>query len=495
MEVSSASGLKNGEERALKGLLEAFGTVFSLNDIAIAFCKAGKNPNLAGQILYEMGGSSTSSTAYTSDSEARNEESTEPSEDNKSNDSWPRNEKFRGSKQKCRPASVGSVSSILGKEYVRSIPLANGSCPGTKPLKLDAKDLPVPELVEDAEFNPSNEDLLRKDMEKFLFKMFEYQLDRDVISEVFENCAYDIEKSMEKLLDMSMSPPDSIKKKNAPAESSKKIMDLHPSLEGSSQMHNLKPVTTAEGDVVSNANGGESPRQQRMANLQKEVLASLFADPERVEELPRRKVKLSTRSLALGKPVVGPIEDSYIEPKKTDRVNSRQDNMNDEDKEGSFEALRKAVREYRGTMKEYYKEAVDAFAKGDHIRANKFLEQGVFFRDKAREADDESNKKIFETRDSETQDEMLLDLHTFEARGARSLLKSHLSSLAGIPTWKFLKVILETDEEDTSKGARRRLVTKLLEKESISWTEGGPGSILIRLDKIIRSKLSFVKKY
>ncbi|XWS12659.1 hypothetical protein CRYUN_Cryun37aG0109200 [Craigia yunnanensis] len=190
--------------------------------------------------------------------------------------------------------------------------------------------------------------------------------------------------------------------------------------------------------------------------------------------------------------VEGPLIDFAAE-QKVERVRSQEDKKDDE--EDSFQALRRAVKEYRATMKEYYKAAVDAFAKGDQDQVTRLLEQGQFFCEKARQADEESNQKIFETRSMETEDKMLLELHNHGSREAIRLLKCHLSSLAGIPSFKYLKVIVETNEEDSSKGSRRRLLMKLLEKESISWSEGETfGVVLIRLDNINPKSLSFAKK-
>ncbi|TYI67475.1 hypothetical protein E1A91_D08G020100v1 [Gossypium mustelinum] len=76
-------------------------------------------------------------------------------------------------------------------------------------------------------------------------------------------------------------------------------------------------------------------------------------------------------------------------------------------------------------MKEYYKAVVDAFVKGDQDQANKILEQ-------AHQADEESNYRSFETRNTEIEEEMLLELHDHGIRDAIQLLKYHLSSLASI---------------------------------------------------------------
>ncbi|XWS19585.1 hypothetical protein CRYUN_Cryun31cG0028200 [Craigia yunnanensis] len=410
---------------------------------------------------------------------------TDASCSNSSQNSCQANGDLRAPKQKGRPVSGGTVSSMLGKGYMKSVPLANGSYPGTKPLKVDSKELPMSVLWgEGLKSSTLKEDHLHKDMEVFLFKMLGegFRLERDVIREVLDSCGYDMQKSMKKLLDQSAVSLD--KENKFLGDSSKKTNDMHPRGGGPSQETRNR---------VLNANGGA--RQQKDINdLQKEVLAALFDGPERFDELPRRRMKSAKRPIALGDLVEGPLIDFAAE-QKVYRVRLQEDKKDDEDEEDSFQALRRAVKEYRGTMKEYYEAAVDAFAKGDQDQANRLLEQGQFFREKACQADEESNKKIFETRNPETEDEMLLDLHDHGAKEAIRLLKCHLSSLSGIPSFKYLKVIVETDEEDSSKGTRRRLVMKLLEKESISWSEGETsGVVLIRLDNINPKSLSFAKK-
>ncbi|KAK8279132.1 hypothetical protein V6Z12_D09G091200 [Gossypium hirsutum] len=299
-------------------------------------------------------------------------------------------------------------------------------------------------------------------------------------------------KSMKKLLDWSAVSLDKEKKPSAMSldkekkplgESGEKTNDIH--------LRTSRP-SQENMNIVLNADVAE--RQQKDGNdLQKEVLAALFGAPERSEELPRRSKRPARRPIALGEIVERPLIDVTAEP-KVDRVRSQEDKKDDEDEEDSFQVLRRAVKEYRGTMKEYYKAAVDAFAKGDQDEANKLLEQGQFFQEKAHQADEESNQKIFETLNTETEDEMLLELHNHGTREAIQLLKCHLSSLAGIPSFKYLKVIINTDKEDSSKGTCRRLVMKLLQKESISWSEGETsGIILIQLDNINPKRLSFAK--
>ncbi|KAH1091131.1 hypothetical protein J1N35_018388 [Gossypium stocksii] len=532
MEVSSLNGLQNDEEEALNSLLDAFGSLFSLNDIASAYCEAGRDPDLAGLILCEMQGipplvatdqsnnevknNETSGSSYVKSSQnnsqasevfmvdqpvsaatdecsgkRKKDEHRESSRCNSFEHSCQENGGLRSPKQKVRPVSGGTVSSMLGKGYMKSVPLANGSNPGTKPMKVDSKEMPM-SLFWGEELEPSsqNEDRMHKDMEDFLFKMLGegFRLERDVIREVLNSCGYNMQKSMKKLLDWSAVSLD--KEKKPLGESGEKTNDIH-----------LRTSRTSQENMNIVLNADVAERQQKDRNdLQKEVLATLFNAPERSdelpersEELPRRSKKPARRPIALGEIVERPLIDVTAEP-KVDRVCSQEDKKDDEDEEDSFQVLRRAVKEYRGTMKEYYKAAVDAFAKGDQDEANKLLEQGQFFQEKARQADEESNQKIFETRNTETEDEMLLELHNHGTREAIQLLKCHLSSLAGIPSFKYLKVIINTDKEDSSKGTCRRLVMKLLQKESISWSEGETsGIILIQLDNINPKRLSFAK--
>ncbi|KAJ4703469.1 hypothetical protein OWV82_023371 [Melia azedarach] len=498
MEVSGANGLKHDiEEKALKGLLETFGSVFNLQEISFAYSNAGRNVDLACEILSDKQANNSASTTQFSTAEVRGKESSESSYDNISKNTYCTNGKSKPSKTKWRPVSGGTVSSFIGKDYVKPAQPANAPSQAPKPLKLDSKEFPESQLWgEENKSNPPKDDCLEKDMEDFLFKLLGegFQLNRDVIREVLDSCGYDMKKSMLKLLDHSAETMDERMKK-----SSKKCTNMCPTSEGFSCERKLQQLNPSGGNGRGDpsTNKGELLRQPKDRNeLQKEVLAALFSAPEKSEELPEKTVKTVRRSIALGQVVTEPPRDFEPEP-VTNMVSLQQDNENDadEDEEGSFQALRKAVMEYRVTMKTYWKAAVDAFAKEDHVLAGKLLEEGQFYYEKAREADEESNKKIFETRNRDTKSDVLLDLHEDDARDARRLLKCHLSSLAGIPSLKYLKVIIESNDIDTTKGARRRSVMKLLQRESIQWIEEGtPGTILIPLDTVNPKRLSFAKK-
>ncbi|KAH1097112.1 hypothetical protein J1N35_014033 [Gossypium stocksii] len=73
--------------------------------------------------------------------------------------------------------------------------LANGSYSGTKPMKVDSKEMLVSLFWgEEFESSSQNEEWMNKDMEDFLFKMLgeEFRLEMDVIQEVLSKPSYGI---------------------------------------------------------------------------------------------------------------------------------------------------------------------------------------------------------------------------------------------------------------------------------------------------------------
>lgn len=79
-----------------------------------------------------------------------------------------------------------------------------------------------------------------------------------------------------------------------------------------------------------------------------------------------------------------------------------------------------------------------------------------------------------------------------EAKEALRLLKCQLNCFSGISSFKYIKVILGDNKEGSKN---KRLIVKLLEGESIAWTEENDGLVMmIRVDEIDPKELSFAKK-
>ncbi|KAH9715199.1 putative nuclear RNA export factor SDE5 [Citrus sinensis] len=167
-------------------------------------------------------------------------------------------------------------------------------------------------------------------MEDFLFKLLGegFQLYRDVIQEVHDSCGYDMQKA----------------------------------------------ETLGEKTKFLGKSSENYPKDRN--ELRKEVFAALFSAAEKSDGFPEITVKTEWRSNALGKVVSEPPEE-LVPEYKANVVHWQQDDQTYNDEEDRFQALCRAVMEYRGTMKEYCK-AIDAFVQKGHVQAGKLLEQVRF---------------------------------------------------------------------------------------------------------------------
>ncbi|XP_059662626.1 putative nuclear RNA export factor SDE5 isoform X2 [Cornus florida] len=430
--LPSSTSYYDDEKRDLEHLLEAFGSMVSLEDIASAYCQARRNVYTAGEILCNMQ-ESNSNFPSKNELEGLSASSEESSDNILDRPKFAERSSMESKPKKCS-VSMGTVANVIGKEYAMPKPMENESYAVNKPLKLNSEDLPISEIWDEKipPYIAARDETMHKDVEKFLFAMLGdgFQLGMDVIREVLGVCGYDVKKSMEKLLDLTASSLE--KSEDVLSIAAQKPMEKCSDLES--------PLCQEKSEHVNSARSGksrfitrndlESPkRDKNRYDLQREILEALFTVPERVEKAPRltRNVKEVRRSRAFGQVVVQPFKDDTTEH----IIANPEPHISEDDKEDGYQALRKAAKEYWITMKEYYKAAVDAFAE-DHGRAYKLLEEGNFFKEKAREANENSTQKLLETKDNA--EDIPLDLHDHEPREAIRLLRLHLTSLCGIPS-------------------------------------------------------------
>uniref|UniRef100_A0A803LLF9 DUF1771 domain-containing protein n=1 Tax=Chenopodium quinoa TaxID=63459 RepID=A0A803LLF9_CHEQI len=588
----------DNEDKALKSLLDTFGSAFSLEEIASAFCKAGRDATLVGDILCGMQTGPSADATHESNGLINGEISSETPNYNNYDKSHDANRSSsQASKLKRNPTSVGTNSSFSGKEYVwrvvgsnrspnatkpvkvemRSVaPVShasgkncvwriagsNGALNGTELLKLEANDFSVPvntseepllsrdaNLISSDRSSSASDVSSNDDIENFLFEMLGHgsQLERSAIREVLGHCGYDMKKSMETLLALMA---ENIDKRNQCEEINLQTNSKGLSFENQVQKQsnesrtmrtNLIPSRISSDSceqadlivsapVLKNATRSWATREivteplndvaedceVKATSLHFNNVKVLLLDTTHKSDDPVKyaswnfmdmiyhKVEIAKHapSLELGR-VFSSFMWWFIEI--VNRVVPHLDlallsdgrfsiSVYYDAKEGSYYILRKAVKEHRETMKQYYEAATEAFAKGDRGRATLLLEKGQFFYNKAREADEESASKIFETSgDGEMREEMSLDLQDHDAKEAIRLVKIHLRTLSGIPMVRDLKIIIGTGDQDAEK--RKRLISKLLQREAIRWIEDETSSaILIRLDEINPKSLSFGRK-
>ncbi|PKU67667.1 putative nuclear RNA export factor SDE5 isoform X1 [Dendrobium catenatum] len=508
--ASSSSCAIESDDAQLKALFDTFCSVCSLEDIALAYSNAGHNVEKAGEILCNVNKSHTKDSFH----EFNCENTKDSSHDFNCETSFKQLEESsrmgnpansiilgkisNGRKPKRVSASVGSVSSLIGRTYFRPISSPNEPSRTNKPLKLNVLESLVAESgIERLGSEPVAEQILldnsakqisisNTDVEEFLFSMLGdgFKLSMDCIREVLGNCGYNVKQSMEELFSLSA-----------------KTLDIDKAVD-----HNLRRINKLNEETSANEveckklpPEGHSKEisllKEEKINLSREVLESLFSIPDIFEEEPKvRRLEWGlNRTRVIGhKPVTKPFDDyassSTPQPELTQPETKRDD-------EDNYQVLRKAVKQHWDTMKLYYEAAIDAFIQGEHAQTSYFSNQGKQFCQLAREADEKSSGLILEKAEPhEKGNELPLDLHAHSVNESIRLLKLHIFSLASIPSFSYLKVTINKDDDITSRGKRRReKVLQLLEKESIRWSEveSSSGIILIPLNEIDQSRLSF----
>lgn len=190
----------DGDSKNLELLLDIFGSVVSLKEIAAAYCEANRDPIIAFDIL---GGQQASTSGTTSSElEEKIEDSvtlTSESEFEEVGDSViltsesvsevdARRAGPSSSKQKKLSVSMGTVSSMIPKDYMTNRPLITETSTRTKPLKLSADDVFMPELKDEKASlgAAAMSETLPSSVEEFLFKMLGsgFSLDKSVIEDV-----------------------------------------------------------------------------------------------------------------------------------------------------------------------------------------------------------------------------------------------------------------------------------------------------------------------
>ncbi|CAN6920441.1 unnamed protein product [Brassica oleracea var. botrytis] len=472
--IGSSSSHNDQDSRSLQVLLEAFGSRFSLDDITAAYHEASQNVDVAGEILFAM-------TEKTTES-----------------DQVEKNEATHAKAKVLRPkkssVSVGSVSSVIGKEYVRARPVSNPRQEASKPVKIDSKDIPETEMWCEESKEANIISRAPTEVEEFIVKMLGegFQASPELIHQILGVCGYDVKKSTEKLLDLSDT------KKHADAGISNELMSkVDPQRQGSTSCNQVEFSQSGGARTLTGSEEGGKDN----SGLEKEVLEALFSCAERYEEVPKLTRRFrEIRGRAAGRPVVKPLEDPFQERVVTVKQ-SPHTSKEDEDDENEYKALRKAVHENLHEMKEYYGAAVEAFSKGETERARRLVEKGHFFGQKAREADDKSIAKMLEVKEEDNgstykEDEVVIvNVNELEPREALRLLKLQLKNFTGIPSIKCLRVKLGDNKEDSKCKRRHTAIAKLLEGESIAWSKEDDGLVMmIRIDEIDPEKLSFAKK-
>ncbi|KAE8687221.1 hypothetical protein F3Y22_tig00111022pilonHSYRG00285 [Hibiscus syriacus] len=469
---------ENNEARKvhLNSLMEAFGSI-SLDEANSAYNQANGDLDGAAEILSNLTDNgnnsedpdpSTSSVSCGSSSSGSSGSSF--AETGCVQDLNSGRGRSRGGKQQKRVvAATGTVSTVLGKDYVRSSPWRDPAAAA-----------------------PARSVLVKEEAEQFLCSMLgdECELSMAVIRDVLCQCGYNVEKALDTLLDLSGSSYENSKNFNDNVNSRQDIEFV---------IECADNLTDRTSDCMSNSSESElqdgiwsmdyccrnyakvltsseamppSCRRSNMLNLPQEVLDSLFNIPKNSEHEPHT---LSWRNVVKKMQSLGPAID----------VCPSTDAETQEDiyvKGDEYHKFRKRANEHWDSVRSYHQKAVTAYSKGELGYAAYLSDQGNVQTKLAREADERASQDIFKARNKAFENVITIDLHGQHVKQAMRLLKLHLLFGIHVPSVRTLRVITGCGMHGMGKSKVKQSIIKLLEKEDIQWREENRGTLLVKLD-------------
>ncbi|KAF3796203.1 hypothetical protein EJ110_NYTH03258 [Nymphaea thermarum] len=228
------SSEEDHETKDLELLLHSFSSV-SLEEIASAYCRAGKDVEIAADILSglrkeglaQVGRSDGACSLEPTHLEAL---ATDPENSRVKSDvcsnfegrqplSYPRNEglvdcmqknmkESKSSKYRKASVSVGTVSSVIGKAYARPGIFQRESCEHGLKTTPTVKEMGKSDMTTNvlaSVCDQSKKSHRMKSIEEFLFSMFGdcFHLDKDLIRDILGNCDYDVQQAAKELLKLT----------------------------------------------------------------------------------------------------------------------------------------------------------------------------------------------------------------------------------------------------------------------------------------------------
>ncbi|XP_009374241.2 SMR domain-containing protein At5g58720 [Pyrus x bretschneideri] len=461
------------EQKVIRALTEVFSSV-SLDDAIYAYREADGDANKAAEILERaVAGTESSEEPFTSSttgggSDAGSSSGSGSSEGFESGciQNLVSEKGFRG-KQKRVVAAAGTVSTVLGKEYVSSIPRRGPT---------------LSEMSKRKGFGNGGA-AGEEEAEQFLCSMLgdESDLSLAVVRDVLCQCEYDVEKALDALLEVSSSYEQSCSRSDYsmffkedsrhPFEQSDALTDRASECTSHSSEYEQDNIWNY-GKVLTNseAHSPVSPKSTP-ADLPQKVLESLFNISKSPEYEPKtmnwKNVATKLQSLAPGYNVCtsGAAEaqqDTYV-------------------KGDEYHAFRGTAKEHWDSMRSYYQKAATAYSRGAREHAGYLAEQGRIQTKLAQVADERASQEIFKARNKGIENVITIDLHGQHVKQAMKLLKMHLLFGTYAQSVQFLRVITGYGSHDYGKSKLKQSVIELVENEGIQWSEENRGAVLIKL--------------
>ncbi|XP_004240401.1 SMR domain-containing protein At5g58720 [Solanum lycopersicum] len=478
---SLPSGNSNdGGESVVTALTEAFTSV-SMEEATCAYEEANGDLNKAMEILGDMVERKEEDKITTCSSSSGNVGSSLDSSNSEvfvGGHSW-QNSVQRKAKVKKLVAATGTVSTMIGKDYVRTT--TKKSCSKLKGLHDETS---------------SNEDV-----EQFLYSMLgeDSDLSLAVVRDVLCQCGYEVEKALSVLLELSASSNEKPKLSDCSANWKEEAVFLHSS-DGLTDWTSDSTSHSSESEVLDNvwfygppgrnslkvpAGNSEHSSSSTVGNsgsvLPQDILESLFCmpTPKSVEHEPttmnwknvvKKMTSLGQRSGSCPNDIP-PLQHTHAEG-------------------AEYQLFRETAKQHWESMRSHYQKAATAFSNGQKGHAAYLADQGRLHNRKAREADAKASQDIFAARNKNIENMITIDLHGQHVKPAMRLLKLHLLFGAFVRSVRLFRVITGCGAHGVGKSKLKNSVVELLKKEHIEWTEENRGTLLIKLDG--RMNFSFV---
>ncbi|XP_057547993.1 SMR domain-containing protein At5g58720 isoform X2 [Amaranthus tricolor] len=425
-------------EKIILSLVEAFSLV-SIEQAENAYKQANGDPKKAALILSGFSekselfdaSCSSSNKSFGFDSNSNSSEGFLESNSLSEGSSGSIFQSSKGSRGPIRGkkvvAAAGTVSTMLGKDYVTSNP---------------RKEVVKEKGLDHAKVNV-------EEAEQFLCSMLgdNCELGMGVVRDVLCSCGLDVEKALEVLLDLAapvcetswsdMYSSCSLSSSSSTTEYSRNIdcidnfwqpcdggydSNSHSSesdMQSSARLLDFNGRSYAEALASS-----ESSSQQAAANLRndgselpRQVLESLFSMP---------KISECDPPAMSWKNIVKQLESFAHKRVRLEPSSFMAEELNTQAKGDEYRFFRDTARQQWDKMRTCYQKAAAAYSNGEKSYATYMSERGKLYSKMAREADEKASMQIFKARNKEIENALTIDLHGQHVKQAMRLVKLHL---------------------------------------------------------------------
>ncbi|KAF7816101.1 SMR domain-containing protein [Senna tora] len=377
---------------------------------------------------------------------------------------------FRRGKQKKVVAAMGTVSTVLGNEYVRR----NSKRP---------KEYYTNGVVD------------KEEAEQFLCSLLgnDCDLSLAVVRDVLCQCGYNIDKALDVLLDMSGSSyqhSENDRRLDGTADSNDEMRFLADHFDNLIDSRSESTSFSSEGELSDNfwslgsfrrnyaevLSGSEVQYPNSSGSVKSElpqkVLESLFDVHKSTEH---EKDAVAWRNVVKKMQSLGPQFNACPDVAKSQMQNLVA-------KGDEYYVFREDARQRWDSMRSYYQKAAAAYTKKDRAYAAYLSDQGREQNKLAQKADEKASHDIFISRNKDIENVITIDLHGQHVKPAMRMLKLHLLFGSYVPSVQTLKVITGSGSHGVGKSKLKQSVIKLLEKEAIEWREENRGTVIIKLN-------------